>query len=751
MKTRKRPSLLLMAISVLCFCSCQNWNEWDDLAGEQKNPEPVDTSAKLIAHFPFDTDLNATTQEGEPPSTGEVFIYTNGKQPQIAEDAERGNVFHQNGGYTRFANPLKDLEVQTGVSITMWVKMPQIDTDGALFSFSDDKGEGLYFTANAYLYYSGTGGWLEVNNPASGLTNTFTADVWNYIALSFTDEGYTIYINGEKKFDTNNHMSSNSGKTRAVEVGAFDYTNLITQLITAPYFYLGHGSATETKEVYFDDVKIYTNTIEEVDAKGPGFSTQAPTPVYMNTFDSSNDAQIIGGGSFVSVSDNGFGKVFQNATGGMRQNYLLLPQHALSHSTQSMEMSIGVWVNGSTAGVSADYMWAPLFTAYGAAPVNNENGFPVLALQYRGIPLINNAGYCDFTDAQNVAGVNTLYQGDTDWLANRGWHYYTATFTETSCKVYFDGKIANEWKISGQGDGNVVKGLFTNGADLKYICLGGNQAFTWGDNDPGFMFDDIAVFDKALSKNEIQALMKEKIVEAPMPVYENNFESGVLDAQIIGGGSIASVSDSGFGKVFKNSVGGTRKNYLLLPQNALSHSTESMETSIGVWVNATNAGVSADYKWAPLFMAYAAAPVNEENTFPILALQYRGLAQINCGGWCDFTDAQNVAGINTLYHDAIDWLVDHKWHYYTATFTATTAKIYIDGKIANEWKVDGTSDGSLIKGIFTNGNDLKYICLGGNQAWNWGDADPGFMFDDIAIYKTALTPEQIAAIISKKK
>jgi hypothetical protein len=45
---------------------------------------------------------------------------------------------------------------------------------------------------------------------------------------------------------------------------------------------------------------------------------------------------------------------------------------------------------------------------------------------------------------------------------------------------------------------------------------------------------------------------------------------------------------------------------------------------------------------------------------------------------------------------------------------------------------------------------LKYVCLGGNQAWNWGDNDPGFAFDDVAIYNVALTVDQIKLIISKK-
>jgi hypothetical protein len=259
------------------------------------------------------------------------------------------------------------------------------------------------------------------------------------------------------------------------------------------------------------------------------------------------------------------------------------------------------------------------------------------------------------------------------------------------------------------------------------------------------MKTQITLFLLALSLS----VAAQSVVTVPEPVYLNTFEVAST-AQIVGEGSYNPVTDPGFGTVFQNATGGMRQNYLLLPEDALSHSSASNEITIGVWVNAVNAGASNTYMWSPLFAAYGAAPVNNANTWPMLALQYRGVVQVNCAGWCDFTDAQNVKGANILYHDATDWLVDHQWHYYTATFTETTAKVFFDGVAVNEWAVDGTTDGSVIKGLFSNGADLKYICLGGNQAWDWGDPDPGFMFDDIAIYDKELTAEQIACIIAQK-
>ena len=119
----------------------------------------------------------------------------------------------------------------------------------------------------------------------------------------------------------------------------------------------------------------------------------------------------------------------------------------------------------------------------------------------------------------------------------------------------------------------------------------------------------------------------------------------------------------------------------------------------------------------------------------------------------NFANEQNVAGVNTEYNEmaGLDWLADDEWHYYSVVLTETNAKVYFDGEIKNEWNVSGVGDGNVIAGLFSNGADLKYICLGGNQAWDWADNDAAFMFDDIAIYNQALTTEQIKSIIDTKK
>ena len=175
----------------------------------------------------------------------------------------------------------------------------------------------------------------------------------------------------------------------------------------------------------------------------------------------------------------------------------------------------------------------------------------------------------------------------------------------------------------------------------------------------------------------------------------------------------------------------------------LAHSEKSQALTIAFWVRAQEDAVSSNYLMTPLFTAYAAAPSSYGNTWPMMACQYRGGLQVNCSGWSDYTDEQNVAGENTYYNGDTDWLADHKWHYYTAVFEDENAKVFFDGVLKNEWNNDGVTNTQ--KGLFTGGAYLKYVCLGGNQAWDWNDNDAPFDFARLLIQNSSMTPDMIKA------
>ena len=275
--------------------------------------------------------------------------------------------------------------------------------------------------------------------------------------------------------------------------------------------------------------------------------------------------------------------------------------------------------------------------------------------------------------------------------------------------------------------------------------------------------DDKVVAFTAMAKNGV-SIWGYKYTDTTTPVepetpveatwnYKQDFSS-TDGLTIVGDGSF--VEDATFGHAYQNGGGAIRSHYLLLPEDVLSHAKETQQMTIAFWVNAANAGALNDYTYAPFFTAYAKAP-GAKNEAPMLALQSRGPVQINNSGWCDFTGANHADGKVNIYHqnawEATDasyqfvrnWLDDGKWHYYAITFKAKEVIQYMDGEVTNHWTLYPTVDGQNVTGLFDHGADLKYICLGGNQAWDWGDKDAKFMFARLLIQNNAMSADDIKA------
>ena len=311
-----------------------------------------------------------------------------------------------------------------------------------------------------------------------------------------------------------------------------------------------------------------------------------------------------------------------------------------------------------------------------------------------------------------------------------------------------------------------------NAEDRQFVIGNGNQNF-WGwltfDVEAGeeywvfqhssqIGFGGFEFHEGKTAEDLISGIEAAYVYTTNFSTYENDEGERVTwkGEKAVGNGQFASTEEEGapFGDYFQNDGSAARTSYCLLPEDVLAHSEKTHELTIAFWVSAE--GFTPDqYTYAPLFTAYAQK--STANSWPMLALQSRGPIQVNCAGWCDFTGADAVGGkvniyntnaweaADAAYNSAGNWLEDQKWHYYTAVFTDTNAKVYLDGEVKNEWNVDGTSDGHVISGLFTNGAELKYVCLGGNQAWDWADNDSPFRFARLLIKNSGMSAGEIKA------
>ena len=393
------------------------------------------------------------------------------------------------------------------------------------------------------------------------------------------------------------------------------------------------------------------------------------------------------------------------------------------------------------------------------------------------------------------------YKPDGSWGIPMSGLYYTLKATATGAfrvKVALDKGIHDTYVVNtstmkaervlasgyidGVNDGEGNKKLLAYdeveamneemGEDYQYV-IGNGEAF-WGwlsfdaqEGETYWLFQKDAQigfggfeFYEGMTADELNGVKpKPYIYTTRFSTYEDE-ETGIRTTwngeKAVGNGRFAATDEEGapFSEFFQNDGTAVRTSYCLLPEDVLAHSDKTHELTIAFWVSAK--GFTPDqYTYAPLFTAYTQK--NNPNTWPMLALQSRGNVQVNCNGWCDFTGANNVAGKNNIYNsnaweansdgynNAGNWLEDQKWHYYTAVFTDTNVKVYLDGEVKNEWEIDGTSEGQKISGLFNDGANLKYVCLGGNQAWDWNDNDSPFRYARLLIQNSSMTPDMIKA------
>lgn len=246
--------LFLVAVGMIWMAACSpDWGQHDPEAGNQTYP-----SREVVATYSFE-------YSDETPVFSDVDRTLSLKTCEVVEvDTFGSNVLHLDSGYVRINNPLNNVTLQDGAAITMWVNIANEDLEKALFSFGYDEEDSakFYFTPNAQLVYSKPGQLeslnLNVNDPSSVKTNAIDADgQWHFIALQVADDGYQFYVDGELKAnDTQQHPTYSTD---------FDYKTLLNHINNAPYLYIGAGADTLMSEVYYDDITIIRNHMQEKD------------------------------------------------------------------------------------------------------------------------------------------------------------------------------------------------------------------------------------------------------------------------------------------------------------------------------------------------------------------------------------------------------------------------------------------------------------------------------------------------------
>lgn len=110
---------------------------------------------------------------------------------------------------------------------------------------------------------------------------------------------------------------------------------------------------------------------------------------------------------------------------------------------------------------------------------------------------------------------------------DRNWHYITMVMSNglRNVDMYVDGELTNSRQNIVGGDQDLTAGLDT----INHIIIGGlNATYTNFGYDPAFAFDDIVIYSRALSAQEIQEIIKEKNYSPNSWDFEKNIANTAL-------------------------------------------------------------------------------------------------------------------------------------------------------------------------------------------------------------------------------
>ena len=244
--------------------------------------------------------------------------------------------------------------------------------------------------------------------------------------------------------------------------------------------------------------------------------------------------------------------------------------------------------------------------------------------------------------------------------------------------------------------------------------------------------------DEAVLTKTFTVLVKGKLDKLNItPIYKYNFDmlngsnevvnSGSKDGNSILVGSASILEDQNRGKVLniKNEKGAIKANYLSLPSNIFSGITNNGYT-VGMWVNIDTTDPNY-FEHSALFEA------NGGDKYPLTRISANLYSRINANGaYADATEITKPLTANT-------------WQYVTYTVSSKGIAVYIDGNQVGSAEKDLTA--CFANDFLSNMTDIR---VGSGSIWK--DADIACAkFDNVSIYNTALTDQEVEALYNQEK
>ena len=303
------------------------------------------------------------------------------------------------------------------------------------------------------------------------------------------------------------------------------------------------------------------------------------------------------------------------------------------------------------------------------------------------------------------------------------WVHMAFTISGTSAIVYINGVLVQESTFSG---------IDWTGCDILSIMSGAPRFNGWDHKSDNSFMDDLRLFNKALTQDEIQNIIG--VTNPYEPADGETFYMPFNDdyVNIVGGSSATVVGTPGFSgeaKKGSNAYVGATDSYLTFPTTGLL--SEEFSTTFWYKVNASpdRAGI------------IVISPENEAS--PDLNNLNSGFHMFREGG----ADEQRIKasvgnGTAQFWNDGgVINVTAGEWVHVALTISNSESKIYLNG--------DLTTTSSVTGGVDWTGTDLVSIMSGAPRFIEWNHKSDLSYMDELRFFNKALTQSEIQDIMAE--
>ncbi len=536
------------------------------------------------------------------------------------------------------------------------------------------------------------------------------------VKVNFPPEGYELQtneavasINIDFEVRDDIEIASISLKMDGAEIASYsdfkDYRVAMEQLT-----YDNVTTGTHVLSVVATDIDGKTTTLNVNFAKSPPYVPLYEGEVFYMPFN--NEFREMNSLELATVVGNpGFTGGIQGGTAyaGATDAYLTFPTTGL----QGNEFSASMWINlpETITGGAGILVMGPEDTANPDAQNNRKSGFRLF--------YDNSSGKAFFkVNAGNGSSDTWVDGGDlakVDPAVTNGWFHIAFTISESSVILYINGE---EIKNS------AFTGIDWTGCDVLSIMSGAPRFTGWGHKSSIAKMDELRLFNKALTQDEIKTLMLKEESSFYMD-FNGDFKESLsgTEATVVGSPSIA-YSAGLKGDAYQ----GAANSYLTYPTAGL----QGEEFSASFWMKlpATIDGAAGILVMGPEDTANPTAQNNRKSGFRFFNDNSGGKAffKLNAGNgtadtWVDGGDPAKV-----------DPSVTTGWFHLAFTISKSNAIFYLNGQEIKS---------SAFTGIDWTGCDILSIMSGAPRFTGWGHNSSLAMMDELYLFNKALSADEV--------